>query len=49
MLDPLAVELARILNFNGQPITFDVPKDAVVVYGTGRNPLDGMTIAGWVR
>jgi hypothetical protein len=33
--DPLADELDRVLNFNGQPFTWIVPRDAVIVPGTG--------------
>jgi hypothetical protein len=46
--DPIADELERVLNFNGQPFTWQVPENAVITPGAGPNIWDGLVLSGWV-
>ena len=49
MIDPIADELERVLNFNGEPVTYQVPVNARFYPGTGECIYDGMVIAGWTE
>jgi hypothetical protein len=49
MNDPIADELDRVLNFNGQPLTIHVPENATIRPGDGRHLLDGGVITFWTE
>lgn len=47
MYNPMETAALDAAHDGAPPLTFVVGKDAVIYYGTGRNPLHEMVITAW--